>query len=109
MLLVWRGLGFISALIVLAAILLGVLIDSVAGSTLPRWVVNVGVWLLAAILNGLFASRIGTPAPRILIDKNTHQEVTYLPRNDLFWIPVRYWTFIFIALAVVAAFGELAR
>lgn len=103
MIVFWRGLGFVTALLAIAAAFVAVMVKAAVGLSAPEWALNGGVWVLAALFNALFAWKLGTPAARHLIDKNTGQEVIFTPRNDLFWVPVRYWTFIFLALAVVAA------
>ena len=50
------------------------------------------VWLLSAYLKG----RPG----RVVIDKATGEELTLGKDHDLFFIPVRYWPILLVALGV---------
>jgi hypothetical protein len=56
MLIVWRGLGFIIVLLVVAAVMIVMGIDEIAPwPKAPKWALNGGVWALAALFNGVFA------------------------------------------------------
>jgi hypothetical protein len=41
---------------------------------------------------------------RTFIDKATGQEVVMKPKHDLFFIPVKYWSFVLAAVGVFVFF-----
>jgi len=103
MILIWRGHGITTFMIALAAILTVALGSDAAGLELPFWMLNAACWVAAAGANALFAMTYGAPKIRKLVDTNTGEQVLLEKRHDLFWIPIRYWTPIFLIFAVAAA------
>jgi len=75
---------------------------------------NVGLGLaLAAILatSGNYAlSRwlARRYAPKVYIDKATGQEIVLRRRDSLFFVPVRYWTYVYAFFAICTVGGAAA-
>lgn len=58
--------------------------------------------LLAAPLVFLFAKRIDARPSRTLVDKETGQDVVLRERHTFFFIPLRYWTVIYLVGGLIA-------
>jgi hypothetical protein len=110
--LVWQGAG------VLVAILGGgvvVLTNFVATKVFgevkygnPRpWIGFVAFGLAAALVWGLHRRLSRTP-PRVVIDKETRQEIVLEERHTLFFIPVKYWPAIFLAIGVFVTIADMS-
>ena len=83
---IWKGLGFLGALILVVAI---VTANSIA-EDLQGWaflISAVPVWLLGRY----FYKR---PA-EIMVDPKSQQNVMVKPAHDLFWVELDYWAIIF--------------
>lgn len=106
---VWRGYGIVVALLAFAALLLTeVTVESVFGDQTyyqshgwPKFLALVvaagAVWALARGLQG---------RDRIVVDKATGHELVLRDRHDLFFVPLRYWPGILVAVGIgVALFG----
>jgi hypothetical protein len=91
---VWTGWGFVVAFIAIVGIVVGRGISPnsfTLALALAFLVAGAGTYGLARLL----ASR----GDRVLIDPATNQRVI-VRRDSLFSIPVRFWTWIFLALGV---------
>jgi hypothetical protein len=62
--------------------------------------------VLSAALVWLLSNRLDRRPARIVIDKATGQELTLRERDDLFFVPLRYWPAILIVAGIgFAIFG----
>jgi hypothetical protein len=62
--------------------------------------------LPAAAANAILAAK--TPSEeRAVIDKQTGQEIVLRQRHTLFWIPIKYWTFIILAYPVIGTLRDM--
>jgi hypothetical protein len=107
--LIWRGHGITTALIALAAILVVALGSDAIGLKVPYWALSAGCWVAAAAANALFTMKFGATETRKLVDPQSGEEVLFVKRHELFWIPIRYWTLIFLVFAVIAAAANWDR
>jgi hypothetical protein len=68
-------------------------------------------FIAAFTITGFFSYFMGkkwnTQEGRTFIDKASGQEVTIRPNHSLFWIPMQYWGFISIGLAIAVAISSL--
>ena len=88
---IWKGLGFLGALILVVAILTA---NSI-GEDLQGWaflISAVPVWLLGRY----FYKR---PA-QIMVDPKSQQNVMVKPEHDLFWVELDYWAIIFAIFGI---------
>ncbi len=60
----------------------------------------------ATAVNAIFVARYAQPQTRVVIDKQTGQELTLVTKDNLFWIRVKYWTYIILAYGVVGTLSE---
>jgi hypothetical protein len=65
---------------------------------LALWAAGLLTWLLSRYLNQKQA--------RVLIDKETGEEVVLKPKHSLFFIRLEYWVYIFFALGIVFFFDR---
>jgi hypothetical protein len=94
---VWSGFGFVTAIIAIVCLVLG------ASTGLPAQAEAAAGLLTAAAINFLFVRWVDDPGRgREMIDAQTGQRVYLRRRNSLFFIPVRYWTYILFALAILS-------
>lgn len=105
---VWQGLGFLVVVIAFGCFLLAeVIARSVTGDLryypthpLPRL-------LAAAAAAGLIYAlhvRLERAPGRTVIDKATGREIVLRRKHTLFFVPIRYWSYITLFLGVLLAF-----
>ena len=104
---IWSGWGVLTAVLALIGAVAGdQALQPLIAPLSPALPANSGIaigLLLAALANGLIASRLNGPG-RELIDAQTGQRVVLRRRNSLFFIPMRYWTAVLLVLAVGSLF-----
>jgi hypothetical protein len=94
---IWKGLGFLGALILVIAI---VTANSI-GEDLQGWaflISAVPVWLLGRY----FYKR---PA-EMMIDPKSQQQIMVKPDHDLFWVELDYWAIIFAIFGIAFLLPE---
>ena len=95
---IWSGYGF--AVVFFA--LIGLVIGRVLGDMLDinaAWPLALGLFIGAA-LNHFTALKLDKKE-KTLIDPETGQHVVFKRGDSLFWIPMKYWTYVIAALAVI--------
>jgi hypothetical protein len=107
--LIWRGWGLIP-LILFAIInfLIQWAADSWIGPTEGlkhfsddhSWVyfLSLTISAIACWLAGTALDKDVLKNAKIVIDKETVQEIRLISANDLFWIPVKWWSVIFVVI-----------
>jgi hypothetical protein len=108
---IWRGKGILVLFIAILGLLVGAPIAMLAQSigipgvtqaTSPIYGMSAGM-LVAAVGNFYFARWLGDPAKaRTLVDPKTNQTFVFRDQSSLMFIPVRYWTYILVALALLS-------
>lgn len=107
--LVWRGAGILVVVFAVAGLIAGdyaaagiwgatQAADHKAASML------MGLLLAAALVFGMHFLLERSGEQRTFIDKATGQEVIVKPKHDLFFIPVKYWSFVLAAVGVFVFF-----
>ncbi|MGA2125268.1 MAG: hypothetical protein ABSG76_03860 [Xanthobacteraceae bacterium] len=118
---IWSGKGILVFLIAVAGLVLGTPIAMLAQSLVgggpspdapPAYAIAIGL-LIAAAGNFYLARWLDDPAKtRTLVDPQTNQTFVLRDRSSLMFIPVRYWTYILVGLAVLglvlAATGHIS-
>lgn len=105
---IWSGLGFLIPIIGFGCLLLG---EAVTESLFQDtsyyqnhgWPKLAGL-LIAAALVHLLGTALDRRPGRTMIDKATGQEVTLRGSHSLFFIPMKYWSYVFGALGVLFLF-----
>jgi len=105
---VWSGLGFLVAVIGFAALLFTEIIsEKITGDDQfyqeHGWVILIGMLIAAVLTFGLHRLLL-LQNGRVVLDKETGQEVTRRSNHSLFFIPVRWWPIVFVVLGVILAF-----
>jgi hypothetical protein len=107
---IWQGFGFLVAVVgigILALTEYAVRAITNNDFYFPShgWPKLVGLWLAAAAVYGLaryFDSRPG----KVVIEKATGREFVLRKRHSLFFVPMKYWTYILLVLGVVFLFVD---
>ncbi len=108
MLIVWRGWGLGTVLSVITG-LGGVATLAQHFPGMPAWATNAGCWLAAAAVNAAFALYLESHRFHRHTDAATGEVLLQRRQDDLFFIPVRYWTIIFLGLAVLSGYANYGR
>jgi hypothetical protein len=107
---IWSGLGFLVVLIGFAcALLVSLIVGAVTQDShyweAHGWTKLLGMWLAAGLVWPLGRWLNGLHRQRTLIDPQTGQTFVLNPRSHaLFFIPVEYWTPIFLLLGLILLF-----
>ncbi|MGH9729298.1 MAG: hypothetical protein ACRD33_01880 [Candidatus Acidiferrales bacterium] len=106
--LVWRGKGFLIALIAFGCLLLtelamrSIFVDNLYYQR-HGWPKLLGLCIAAALVYVL-RSWFGYGRDRVFVEKETGQEVRLSLEDSLFGIPVRFWPLVLIGLGVIFFF-----
>lgn len=103
---IWHGYGILAAVIYgVAIVATGAAVDAIFGDdfyvdhgwpkALAGFVAAVPIWYLGIKFN--------VKDVRVLIDPETEEEVIIGGGHSLFFIPMQYWAFIFLAISIVFA------
>jgi hypothetical protein len=108
MFMVWRGFGFLVPMVFAVAFLsawglMGYLFG-LAGltNTTFQYAILTASLLAAAVANWFIGRWFNRVPPRELIDPNTGQTVLMKSKNDLFFIPMEYWSIPVAMLALLS-------
>jgi hypothetical protein len=107
---IWRGWGVLSIVILIgAAVAIEFISEAIAGN--DQFYNNNSMMMplaffIGGILNYIISQKFFRSTDKVVIDKETGEETTLRKSHTLFFIPMVYWSFIFIALGVVGFFVE---
>lgn len=104
---IWRGLGILVAVICFAALILTEKVsENITGDDQfyqqHGWVVLIGLLVAATLTYGLHRL-LRLQKGRVVIDKETGEEIVLSPKHSLFFIPVQLWPAVFVILGLVFA------
>ncbi|WP_109434915.1 hypothetical protein [Aquimarina sp. AU119] len=94
---VWSGRGFLSVL-VLAVIL--VVFTSILPKEQSDYAYIIGLFV-AGVFSWFMGKKWNQSDGRIVIDKQTGQEIIIKPNHSLFWIKMQYWGIIFGGIGIL--------
>jgi hypothetical protein len=103
---IWQGRGGTTALFIVVSIILVTLLNDWTGHRVPDWMTYFAMAIPAAAANALFVVPYARTDRRTVIDKETGQEAELRGSHTLFWIPVKYWTFIILAYPVIGTLSD---
>ena len=109
--LIWRGKGLVALVI---AVIINVLINEGANAYfgVPEgvkhyreahpwlWLLGMGLSAIACWYFGVFVEKQDQENAKCLLDPETGQQVRLIERHDLFWIPIKWWSIIWLALGL---------
>lgn len=106
---IWRGYGILVLIIGILGYVGGKIgAESIWGSPLPSnyrpGTELVSMLVAGALVYGLHLFLEAKNQPRILLDQASGQQVQLKRKDDLFYIPVKFWALIFAVLGVVFFF-----
>ncbi|MDO9438631.1 hypothetical protein [Hydrogenophaga sp.] len=103
---IWRGYG------ILVVVFMGVCMvaakagaESLWGTPLPiekrQLYELLGMWLAAGAVYGLHLAVTKLNPPRTVVDQQTGEELKLVSKHDLFFVPIKYWSIVLVALGVL--------
>ncbi|RRB02835.1 hypothetical protein [Larkinella rosea] len=95
---VWSGLGFLSAVIVIVCT---AIFNSVLTSV--SYHTSIGL-VVAAAINWWVGTNLNSGEGRLLKDEETGEMIRFKRNHTLFWIPMQWWSVAFLLLAVSLIF-----
>jgi len=107
---IWTGFGFLVAIIGFAALILTELVSESLTKNEQfyqqnSWVILVGMTVAAVLTFGLH-KLLSLKKPKIVIDKETGQEIELEGSHSLFFIPVKWWPVAFVIFGFVFMFAR---
>ena len=100
-----EGRGKTTLLIIVLSIGFVLTLVQVTGWHVPDWQTYIAIAILGAAANAILVANT-PPEERVVIDKQTGKEFLLSERHTLFWIPIKYWTFIIIGYAIVGTMRD---
>ena len=105
---IWRGMGVLALII---AVVVNLIVNETANSMfgIPDgfkhyrdahkviWVVGMGLSALVCWYFGNWLESREIQNGKVVIDKESGQEIRLISRHDMFWIPVKWWSVIRLA------------
>ncbi|QPF92589.1 hypothetical protein [Bradyrhizobium commune] len=104
----WSGLGILTVLFALGGAMLGSALHGLIPALSDQVGVAIGL-LAAAAVNWWVGFRLNSRPGRELIDPKTGGRVMLRRRHTLFWLPMQYYSVLFLLVAVVALFAPAHR
>jgi len=103
--LIWSGKGILVVLFAIAGVFVGVYISGLTGwesQEPPPFGLGFGL-IMAAAGTFFLARQADNPARRrMLVDPVTNEHFVVKDRSSLFFIPLRFWTYILVVLGVLS-------
>ncbi|MDD3598331.1 hypothetical protein [Sulfuricurvum sp.] len=100
---IWKGWGILAVLILLVcSVLVELASDAMFGAGFYKssamamplaFVLSAGIVYIVGV-------KLNNRPGKILIDPENNQETELKTTHSMFWIPMQYWSFIFVALAL---------
>lgn len=94
---IWSGRGFVAVLALIIAFVLSLFL-------VPGHLADLGLaltFLAAGAFTGYFGKQWNEKKGRIVIDKETGQEIELKSKHTLFWIKMQYWGYVFIVIGLL--------
>lgn len=110
---IWSGLGFLVAVIVFGFSLMANLIsDSISGNEIywktHQWPLAVSL-LCSSLACWFLGNFLRNRKAKVLIDKETGEEVVLKPSHSLFFVPMPYWGPILLVVGIAVLMIDLIK
>jgi hypothetical protein len=107
--LMWRGYGILVVVLTVIGYAVGKLgAEKIWGVPIPAAYRPgselFGMLLAAVMVYGLHLAIEAKNKSRVLVDRETGQEIVFKKKHDLFFIPIKFWSFAIALLGVVFYF-----
>jgi len=107
---IWSGFGFLVPVIGIGSLVLTQYLTELITQNEQfykenDWVNILAMVLAAALTLGLH-KLLNPPNPKRLIDADTGEEFVLRRSHSFFFIPVKWWTFIFLVFGTIVMFTE---
>lgn len=109
---VWSGFGFLVLIVGVSSMLFAEFVcQRILGDYEPYlyqrygWLFLVGMSIAAILTHGLHRLLL-LQKGRVVIDRETGQELTLRPDHSFFFVPVKWWPIVFLIFGVVATVTE---
>ena len=110
MFVIWKGWGILAVIIPIVFILIvELLVNAVFGEGFYQkssWTLSL-VLMLSAVLIYIVGIKLNGKKGKIVIDKESGEEMELKSTHSLFWIPLQYWGFVMFALGVWAFVAKM--
>ena len=108
---IWRGKGWlVFAVIFLFSLLSNLITNAITGNRAfyNHNSIHFGLSLFCSAIAIFFLfKRLEKEKSRILIDKQTGEEFSFKKTHELFLIPVKYWSYITVALGLIVILKQI--
>jgi hypothetical protein len=98
---IWRGYGFAVLLFAILGIIIGGVLSDMLGTS-ASWPFALGLFVGAGANH--FTAKKRDADERTLVDPETGQTVVLKHGDSLFWIPMKYWTYVIGGLGLLMLF-----
>jgi hypothetical protein len=107
---IWQGFGFLVAVVGIGILALTEYVTRALTKndfyyTTHGWPKLVGLWLAAAAIYGI-ARYFDSQPGKVVIEKNTGNEIVLKKAHSLFFVPMKYWPYVMLVLGVVFLFVD---
>lgn len=104
---IWSGWGILIALIAGASLVGGAFADKALGAgALKGFGIPLAAFVAAALTYAL-ARWLAKDEGRVLVDPKTGEQVVLRRGDSFFFIPVRFWTYVFLVMGVTMLVSQL--
>ena len=105
---IWQGWGILAVILAVASLILTQLgIDAVMGHgyyTTNSWP-KIVAGIIGAVLIGGTGYWLNSKPGKTLIDPETDELIELKQRHNLFWVPMQYWSIVFLGVCIAAAYS----
>ena len=98
---IWKGYGVMVLVYTVVGLFIGAMLSD-AAQTEHAWPFAVGLFIAAAG-NFYTASKL-EGNDRLVVDPETGEKLLLKRGDSLFFVPMKYWTWVMVALALLYAF-----
>ncbi|MDL2211713.1 hypothetical protein LJB88_02430 [Erysipelotrichaceae bacterium OttesenSCG-928-M19] len=101
---IWSGKGFL--ILIFFMLCFGIVygLTDLVGITISDAKVTALSMFMCAIINYFFVSWLASRPKKLYIDAETNEEFYFEDNDSLFFIPLKYWTYILLVISIFSFF-----